>query len=314
MYLTENPVTASDTVRYAKCIEVSKRMSWDIDQDVIRGRSFDFTQKFLPEGLSYIGKLAFLRPDEQVLLSQIQGRTYANMFGLVERFIGAKMLDLTRNHWFGDQTALQALVRFSDEELKHQALFRRIDELVAVGMPEGYDFVADPDIVAEAVLTASTWAVLALTFHTAMLTQIHYGTSLEPDADLSDLYKDVFLFHWREESQHAILDELEWLREDARITPIQRDESVDDLIELVSAVDGVALVQAEADKHYFLRNCGRILKPAESSQLSQGLVAAYRWQYIVSGVQDPRFMTSLSAKITPAQLQRIQTALAPLMA
>jgi hypothetical protein len=31
------------------------------------------------------------------------------------------------DHWFGDQVALEALVRFSDEELKHQALFRRIE-------------------------------------------------------------------------------------------------------------------------------------------------------------------------------------------
>jgi hypothetical protein len=31
--------------------------------------------------------------------------------------------ELSHDHWFGDQVALEALVRFSDEELKHQALF-----------------------------------------------------------------------------------------------------------------------------------------------------------------------------------------------
>ena len=40
--------------RYAKCIEVSKRIRWDIDRDVIRGRRFDFNQKFLPDGLSLV--------------------------------------------------------------------------------------------------------------------------------------------------------------------------------------------------------------------------------------------------------------------
>jgi hypothetical protein len=34
-----------DTERYAKCIEVSKRVHWDIDKDVIRGREFDFSKK-----------------------------------------------------------------------------------------------------------------------------------------------------------------------------------------------------------------------------------------------------------------------------
>ena len=52
------------------------------------------------------------------------------MFGLVERFIGAKMLEVSRDHWLGDQVALEALVRFTDEELKHQELFRRIERMI----------------------------------------------------------------------------------------------------------------------------------------------------------------------------------------
>ena len=40
-----------DQERYAKCIEVSKRVRWDIDNDVTRGREFDFSQKFLPDGI-----------------------------------------------------------------------------------------------------------------------------------------------------------------------------------------------------------------------------------------------------------------------
>ena len=39
------------------------------------------------------------------------------MFGFVERFIVAKILEISRNHWLGDQIALEALVRFCDEEL-----------------------------------------------------------------------------------------------------------------------------------------------------------------------------------------------------
>ena len=42
-----------NTQRYAKCIEVSKRVRWDIERDVIRGRDFDANHKFLPDGLSF---------------------------------------------------------------------------------------------------------------------------------------------------------------------------------------------------------------------------------------------------------------------
>src|SRR5215471_7876552 len=222
-----------DTDRFARCIQASKQVRWDIEADVIRGRQFDTTQKFLPDGLSKVQELAFLTPAEQRYVSQIQGRTYANIFGLVERFINAKVLELSREHWLGDQTALEALVGFSQEELKHQELFRRMEQMIAAGMPEGYVFVATPDDVASVVLTKSTWAVLALTCHIELFTQVHYTESIQPDASLSPLYKDVFLYHWKEESQHAILDELEWIRADQRLTATERDAAVDDFIALV---------------------------------------------------------------------------------
>jgi hypothetical protein len=96
---------------------------------------FDFAQKFLPDELSLAFRLDFLRADERRLLSQIQGRTYANMFGLAGRFIGAKLLEISRDYWLGDQVALEALVRSTDEELKHQELFRRIEQLKLVMPP-----------------------------------------------------------------------------------------------------------------------------------------------------------------------------------
>src|SRR6476469_9235627 len=138
-------ISASD--RYARCIQTSKRVRWDIDKDVIRGRSFDTAHKFLPDGLSLADAFTTLSADEMRFVSQIQGRTYANIFGLVERFINAKVLELSHDHWFGDQVALEALVRFSDEELKHQALFRRIDTMVSDVLPEGYRFDIDPNAV-----------------------------------------------------------------------------------------------------------------------------------------------------------------------
>jgi len=303
----------SDNKPYAKCIEVSKRIRWDIDRDVIRGRNFDFSKRFLPNGLSKINELDFLSEDERRFLSHVQGRTYANMFGLCERFIDAKMLEVTQQHWLGDQTKLEALVRFCDEELKHQELFRRIELLTAAEMPEGYAFIPQPNEVASVVLGKSTWAVLGLTCHIELFTQAHYRQSIEPDKDLSELYKDVFLYHWREESQHAILDELEWRREDALLSPAERDRAVDDLIALVGAVDGLLQMQAASDAEYFLATCGRTLSAREADKLRTVMLKAYRWQYIVSGVEEPRFMGILGDMITPEQSMRISSALAPLV-
>src|SRR5262249_21611434 len=102
-----------NTDRYARCVQTSKRVRWDINRDVIKGRRFDAAHKFLPDGLSLVDVFTTLSADEKRFVSQIQGRTYANIFGLVERFINAKVLELSHEHWFGDQIALEALVRFS---------------------------------------------------------------------------------------------------------------------------------------------------------------------------------------------------------
>ncbi|HRP76316.1 MAG TPA: hypothetical protein PKZ27_11985 [Rhodocyclaceae bacterium] len=308
-----NHDNTQDARRYAKAVEVSKRVRFDIDRDVIRGRQFDFNKKFLPDGLSRINALSFLLPAEKRFLSQVQGRSYANIFGLVERFISAQILDVSKDHWFGDQVALEALVRFTDEEIKHQEMFRRLERMAAAGMPEGYTFLPDPNEVARAVLSASKWAVLGLICHIEIFVLQHYHSSIDPDENLSDLWKDVFLHHAREESQHAILDELEWARENARITVEERDKAVDDLIGLVAAVDGILQAQARADAEYFVAVNSRSFTAEQVAQIHATVLRAYRWQYIVSGVQGERFQAALGPMITEAQMQRIGAALAPII-
>lgn len=304
---------ASEVARYARTITASKRVRWDIDADVFAGREFDFTHRFLPDGLARLSSFTTLNDAERLLVSQIQGRTYAYIFGLVERYIGAKVLELSGQHWLGDQVALEALIRFSDEELKHQELFRRVEAAIGAGMPPGYRMTAEPNEVARAVLSKSTWAVLALTCDLELFTQSHWQQSIEPDARLSPLWKDVFRLHWLEEAQHAVLDELEWLREDRRLSPAQRDAAVDDLISLVGAVDGILQAQSAADAEYFAAICGRRVEANEAEAIRNSLLKAYRWQYIETGVTHPHFGKLLARVTTEAQRERIGAALAPLL-
>ena len=300
--------------QYAACVGASKRVRWDIDNDVIRGREFDTSHKFLPDSMSGVDQLEFLSEDEKLFLSQLQGRTYANIFGLVERFINCKVLELSKFHWTGDQVALEALVRFSDEELKHQELFRRIERMIASKMPPGYNFLPEPNAVAAAVLSKSTWAVLGVTLMIELFTQTHYLKSIQPDSQLSPLFKDVFLYHWKEESQHARIDELEWVRENAGLSAEERNQAVDDMIALVGAVDGIVCLQAAADVGYFLNAKGAALSEEEAKRLHDQVLRAYRWQYILSGVEESRFQKVLSAMITGEQMGRVEAALAPLIA
>lgn len=303
---------SSRTNRYARCVIVSRKTDWQIDRDLLRGRNFDFSRKFLPDGLSLVDRLPFLSTDEARLLSQIQGRTYAYLFGLVERFISVKMLEQARAHGLGDQLALEGLVRFSGEELKHQELFRRMEQMMAAQMPPGYTQVADPSAVAGAVLAASTWSVLALTCHIELFVQSHYAESIADRDDICPLFRDVFKFHWRDESRHVVLDELEWTAEHARLDAARHDRAVDDLIGLVGAVDALLQAQAAADVEYFLNSAGRSFDAGERDAVARGVLRAYRWQYILSGVEHKHFAHLLGSMTTPEQLARIQRAVAPI--
>ena len=122
----------------------------------------------------------------------------------------------------------------------------------------------------------------------------------------------VFLYHWKEENQNAILDELEWVRNDAGLTAEQRDSAVDEFIALVAAVDGILQAKAKADGSYFTTTCGRTVHEAEAraieTRISQGLPLAihpFRRQH-------PHFDKVLSSLINEKQGQRIQQALATL--
>lgn len=306
-------VKQSESRQYEKCLSNARKVNWDIEKDVIRARTLNTRHKYLPDTLSRVNELSFLDTQEQRFLSQVQGRSYAYIFGLVERFIGAKVMELSQEHALGDQVVTEALVQFSAEELKHQALFRRIEALADATLPAGYEMLADPSEVAQVVLAKSTWAVLGLTCHIEIFTQAHYLASIEHDAELSPLFRDVFKFHWQEESQHATLDELEWSRVHRQLSAEQVDTGVDDLIELVLAVDTILQAQSGADAAYFIANCGRQLDERQQTRIADLVLKAYRWQYIVSGIQVERFQKALTDKLSQRQLDRVFGALMPVI-
>ena len=109
------------------------------------------------------------------------------------------------------------------------------------------------------------------------------------------------------------MDEIEWSRENRRLGAAERDHAVDDLIALVGGVDGILQAQAQSDARYFLDTLDMPAEGPRGDQVRAAMLKAYRWQYIVSGVSDPRFQKVLAGLITDAQMQRILDALAPLM-
>jgi hypothetical protein len=68
-----------------------------------------------------------------------------------------------------------------------------------------------------------------------------------------------------------------------------------------------------ADAEYFIGNASRVFDDEEKARIASTVLGAYRWQYIVSGVQNRHFGELLTSMTTPDQMARIRAALAPIV-
>lgn len=134
-----------------------------------------------------------------------------------------------------------------------------------------------------------------------------------PRLNSKESFRSVFLYHWKEETTHAIMDELEWPLQDKKINNEQRDRAVDELIGLVAEIDDILKAQSADDVEYFIKICGDAISLSQIEALRAGVLKAYRRQYIFSGVQHPRYQKIVNSLITEEQGIRINSALAPLM-
>ncbi len=110
-----------------------------------------------------------------------------------------------------------------------------------------------------------------------------------------------------------MLDELEWAAEHTTLSAAERDDAVVDFIALLTTFSDVLLAQSQADTRYFLQAVGRRFTPLESRHVASTMLAACRWQFIVSGMQHVHFRRLLSSMTTAEQCARIMTALQPVM-
>jgi hypothetical protein len=293
---------------YAECLQNSYRINWKI-ADVMAGRAFDRSRRWLPARLSGAGRIRGLAEPEKTKLTHVEMGAYAHLFAYVEEFIAPKMATLARDFALDRRDAFDALTNFAAEEVKHMNLFREVRGAVddAIGFPLA--LVPGARDTARAVLEKHTGAVLLLTAAIEWFTQLHYLTCFKDDEQVDAFTKHIFRSHWLEESQHARLDHLETLRTFAGMTDAEKDHAIDDLIGLVGAVDGLVRTQAELDVENFERYLGRTLGKGERHEVLGGVVAAKRYTFIESGVTHPNFQELFAMVATPAQQAKVQAAL-----
>jgi hypothetical protein len=275
--------------RYETCLQGSITHAWTVD-DCFQGRDFDFSKPFLPERIAGVNGIACLSDDEKRMLNQIRGNSYCHIFAFVEEYIVPMVMDRARADVYGDETRLWSLLRFAEEETKHQEMLRRACEQFAAGFRVPCGLVPGREAVAEAVLATSPLTALLLTSMIEWFTQLHYVEHVRDRGELDELFRDILRFHWIDESRHARLDSLLIDEVAAGLTAEQREQAIDGLLELGGAVDGLLAQQMELDIDALHSAAGRPLSAGERDEIRAHQRRSYRWTFLVSGLEHPTFV------------------------
>jgi hypothetical protein len=256
-------------LEYPSIVAVSQRVAWTVDE-IFANRRFDVTKHIVPDSWLGTGRLAFLDDHEQRTLNHIRAFSYAHLLGNYEEFIPLQMAEVSGGDWHDDRARLRGLFRFGEEEMKHQQLFRRTEDILEASCGHEFGRYFDAEKVR---VTSFVNAVLAFPLLPRFLllaafelgTQRHYVESIRTSngGGSDPLYVDVLKNHWIEESQHVKLD----LLEAARLAAGMSSD------ELSQAFDGVWDWEALSAKHLRDRS-SRNLRPSELRALSERTNAA----------------------------------------
>jgi hypothetical protein len=295
---------------FRNVLDNSKKVAWQEDE-VLNGRRFDLTKRFLPNSLSGVDEIDCLNDEEKRKLNQIMGNAYCHLFAFVEEFIVPTVTEEVLQSPYGDEVRQRSLVRFSEEELKHQEMFRRSIDLFTEQFGITPSLIPGREAVAEVVRSKSKLAVLLLINIIEWFVQVHYTEHVHNKTDLDELFRDLLRHHWLDEAQHAKIDTM-LIAEMVEDMPLAaRESAIDEVLELGGAIDGLLQQQIAMNIDALQVATGRVYTEAERQEISAKTLRAWRWTFLVSGLEHPN-VVKLTAEITeegPAKIRNVAQAL-----
>ena len=296
----------SHNYSYQDCLANSKKVAWK-EEDVFAAKNFDFSKRFLPNRLCGVDGITCLNDKEKRQLNQIMGNAYCHIFAFVEEFIIPMITQEALKDTYGDEVRLRSLLRFAEEELKHQELFRRSMALFEQGFGTQCGLISGREDVAKIVLSKSPLAVLYLTTVIEWFTQLHYLEHVRDHSGLDELFRDLLKFHWLEEAQHAKLDTLLIDEISEKVTLKEREAAIDELLELGGAIDGRLSQQIGLNIDALEKATGSMFTDGEKEEITTKTQRAWRWTFLVSGLEHPNFV-KLVNELTTEGPEKIKSA------
>lgn len=293
--MTRETYQFARTANYPDIVAASEKVAWQVDE-VFGGRLFDATKPMIPASWVGTSALDFLDVDEQRSLNHIRAFSYPHLFGNYEEFIPISLNEIAQQSWHDERMRLRALVRFGEEEMKHQQLFERAEAVLeeSCGYAFGRYFDAEKKRVTEftnAVLEYPLLPRFMLLTAFEWGSQRHYVESVrDREGDGSDpLYVDMLKYHWIEENQHTKTDVLEIARMAEPMSPEELCDAFDQTRDLAGLVDGTFIGQVEQEIETFRATTGRRLSDSETTVLHDRLLGTMRAIWADVGLSHPSF-------------------------
>jgi hypothetical protein len=240
--------------------------------------------------------LDLLNDRERLVLGHCRAFSYVHLLGNFEEFAPPHLGGSAERDWHDDRARLRALLRFADEEMKHQQLLRRAEQVLEQSC--GHDFGRYFD-AAKIRVTALTNAILAYSPLARFLmvlalewgTQRHYVESVrDRDENRTDrLYVDVLKAHWVEEAQHIKIDALEIAQLARESSREALDGAFDEVLALGGLVDAAFAGQAACEIETLERVTRRKFTDREITVLCDTLHRSLRDIFAGVGLGHPSF-------------------------
>jgi hypothetical protein len=278
---------------YRKILEVSEKVAWSIGDVVPPAARLGFDRMFMPSAMFLASKLDELTANEKQTLNQIFGRAYGYLFYFVEAYIVSSTMEHARAELYGDEFALRALLRFTEEEVKHQQLFVRFGELFDRDFGTSCGLTDNPQEVASYILSKSPMGVLLVTLHLELITQAHFVDAMKDNTDLEPLFVSLFRHHWLEEAQHAKLDALELEKLRTFATPEQIAQAEQDYLEIIFAFAGLLGRQAALDVVSLETAVGKTFTSDVRQLIEKAQTQSYHRAFLWYGFTNAQFLEYL---------------------
>ena len=203
---------------------------------------------------------------------------------------------IAQQDWHDDRAHLRALLRFGDEEMKHQQLFLRAEAVLEASCGDTFGRYFDPN---KDRVTAFTRAILAYPPLPRFLllaafewgSQRHYVESVrdQPGERSDPLYVDILKYHWIEENQHTKIDVLEIAQLARVIRPDALSTAFDHVQGLGGVVDATCVGQVDQELATFQTVTGHTLADPEATTLHVALYQSMQAIWTEVALTHPNF-------------------------